>query len=116
MKNELRKHGLPCTRHALLRSWADAERFVGQAGLPLVLKPPAGMGCKATWRVNSLDELRAALGAMHAGPQHPALAEEFLRGREYSFETITIGGEVHFTSISRYLPTPLEVMETPWIQ
>ena len=50
---------------------------------------------------------------MHASPEHPALAEEFLRGREYSFETITIGGEVRFQSISRYYPTPLEVMETP---
>jgi biotin carboxylase len=116
MKDELRKHGLPCARHALLRSWADAEAFVGLVGLPIVLKPPAGMGCKATWRINSADELRAALRSLHAGPENPALAEEFLRGREYSFETITIGGEVKWTSFSRYLPTPLEVMETPWIQ
>ncbi len=116
MKDELRKHGLPCARHALIRSWADAERFVAEVGFPLVLKPQAGMGCKATWRIGNADELRAALRAMHASPEHPALAEEFLRGREFSFETITIGGEVKFTSISRYLPTPLEVMETPWIQ
>ena len=116
MKDELRKHGLPCARHALIRSWADAERFVAEVGLPVVLKPPAGMGCKATWRINSTDELRAALRSLHAGDENPALAEEFLRGREYSFETITIGGEVQWTSLSRYLPTPLEVMETPWIQ
>ena len=116
MKDELRKHGLPCARHALLRSWADAEAFVAQVGLPIVLKPPAGMGCKATWRINGADELRAALRSLHAGPENPALAEEFLRGREYSFETITIGGEVQWTSASRYLPAPLEVMETPWIQ
>ena len=116
MKDELRKHGLPCARHAVIRSWADAEAFVAQVGFPLVLKPTAGMGCKATWRVNGADELRAAVAAMHASPEHPALAEEFLRGQEYSFETITIGGEVKFTSISRYYPTPLEVMETPWIQ
>jgi biotin carboxylase len=116
MKDELRRHGLPCARHALLRSWADAEAFVEKVGLPLVLKPPAGMGCKATWRIRTTDELRAALRAMHAGPDNPTLAEEFLRGQEYSFETITIGGEVKFTSISRYYPTPLEVMETPWMQ
>ena len=54
--------------------------------------------------------------ALHASPERPALAEEFLRGREYSFETITIGGQVRFQSCSRYYPTPLEVMETPWIQ
>ena len=116
MKDELRRHGLPCARHKLIRTWGDAEAFVAAVGLPLVLKPPAGMGCKSTWRIGSTDELRAALRALHASPERPALAEEFLRGREYSFETITIGGEVRFQSCSRYYPTPLEVMETPWIQ
>lgn len=116
MKDELRRHGLPCARHALIRTWQDAEAFVAQVGLPIVVKPPAGMACKATWRIQSLDELRGALTAIHASPEQPALAEEFLRGREHSFETITVGGAVQFHSISRYFPTPLEVMETPWIQ
>jgi ATP-grasp domain len=116
MKDELRRHGLPCARHKLIRSWQDAEVFVGEVGLPIVLKPPAGMGCKATWRIRSADELRGALSAIHASPEQPALAEEFLRGREFSFETITVGGQVRFHSISRYYPTPLEVMETPWVQ
>src|SRR5689334_9112113 len=116
MKDELRRCGLPCARHRLLRSWSDAEACVAEVGLPLVLKPPAGMGCKATWRVRTLDELRGALGAIHASPDNPALAEELLVGKEFSFETITIGGAVRFHSLSRYYPTPLEVMETPWIQ
>jgi biotin carboxylase len=116
MKDELRRHGLPCARHKLLHNWADAMAFVDEVGLPIVLKPPAGMACKATWRIKSLDDLRAAMAAIHASPSQPALAEEFLRGREFSFETITVGGQVRFSSISRYLPAPLEVMETPWIQ
>jgi ATP-grasp domain len=116
MKDELRRCGLPCARHRLLRSWSDAEAFVAEVGLPLVLKPPAGMGCKATWRVRTASELRGALAAIHASPDNPALAEELLIGKEFSFETITIGGQVRFHSLSRYYPTPLEVMETPWIQ
>jgi len=116
MKDELRRHGLPCARHRLIRSWDDAEDFVREVGLPLVLKPLAGMGCKSTWRISSPGDLRGALTALHASPERPALAEEFLRGREFSFETITVGGNVLFQSASRYYPTPLEVMETPWIQ
>lgn len=116
MKDELRKHGLPCARHKLLRSWDDAAAFVEEVGLPIVLKPPAGMGCKATWRINNLEELRAALSSLHPSPQRPALAEEFLRGREHSFDTITVGGQVLFESATRYYPTPLEVVEKPWIQ
>ncbi|MBK7537062.1 MAG: ATP-grasp domain-containing protein [Myxococcales bacterium] len=116
MKDELRRQGLPCARHKLLRSWQDAEAFVNEVGLPIVLKPPAGMGCKATWRISTIDELRGALAAVRPSPQDPTLAEEFLRGAEFSYETITVGGKVRFTSLSRYYPTPLEVMETPWIQ
>jgi biotin carboxylase len=116
MKDELRRHGLPCARHALVTTWAEAERFIDEVGAPLVMKPPAGAGCKATWRISSKDELRSALGATQVGPGRPALIEEFLRGREYSFETITIGGEVRWMSATRYFPTPLEVMETPWMQ
>jgi biotin carboxylase len=116
MKDELRRHGLPCARHAVIRRWADAEAFVKEVGFPLVVKPPAGMGSKSTWRIENVDELKAALGALHASPERPALAEEFLRGREFSFETITIDGQVRFESATRYYPAPLEVMETPWIQ
>lgn len=116
MKDELRRYSLPCARHQLITGWAEAEAFAAEVGLPLVLKPPAGMGCKSTWRIDTLAQLRSALGALHASPGRPALAEEFLRGREYSFETITIGGAVRFSSASRYYPSPLEVTENPWIQ
>ncbi len=116
MKDVLRANGLLCARHKLIATWADAEAFVAEVGLPVVLKPPAGMACKATWRIRSTEELRQALAAVHASPQNPSLAEEFLTGREFSFETITVGGEVRFHSISRYFPGPLEVMENPWIQ
>ncbi len=116
MKDELRRHGLPCARHKLVRTWADAEAFASEVGFPIVVKPPAGMGCKATWRVGSLDDLRGAVAALHPSNDRPVLAEEFLKGKEHSFETITVGGKVRFSSISRYFPTPLEVMETPWIQ
>jgi biotin carboxylase len=116
MKDELRRHGLPCARHRMIKTWEDAEGFVREVGLPIVLKPLAGMGCKSTWRIESLHDLRGALQALHASPERPALAEEFLRGREFSFETITVGGKVLFQSASRYFPAPLEVMETPWIQ
>ena len=74
MKDELRRHGLPCARHKLVRTWADAEAFVREVGFPMVVKPPAGMGSKSTWRIANVDELRAALGALHASPERPALA------------------------------------------
>ncbi len=116
MKDALRKAGLPCARHQLLTSLADGIAFVQKVGFPIVLKPPAGAGCKATWRIKSLEELRGAIAAVHPTPENPTLAEEFLKGREYCFDTITVGGKVMFENISRYYPGPLEVTENAWIQ
>jgi len=116
MKDALRAAGLPVARHKLVTSEADARAFAEEVGFPMVLKPPAGMGAKATFRVSSLDALLRSVAGMRASPASPVLAEEFLRGREYSFETVTIGGRPRVHSISHYLPSCLEVLENPWIQ
>jgi biotin carboxylase len=116
MKDALRAAGLPTARHQLITSWKDAEELVGRVGFPIVMKPPAGMGAKATFRVNDVASLRGALEAIQPSRERPVLAEEFLKGREFSFETITIAGKPLFHSISHYLPACLEVLENPWIQ
>ena len=116
MKDALRAAGLPCARHRVLTSAEDGFAFARDSGLPLVMKPLAGAGCRATWRIETMDDLRSALDATRPAPDRPVLAEEFIRGEEYSFETVCIGGHPMFHSISRYFPGPLEVTRTPWIQ
>ena len=44
------------------------------------------------------------------------MLEEFLVGTEHTFDSVTIGGETVFSSISDYQPTPLEVLRQPWVQ
>jgi predicted ATP-grasp superfamily ATP-dependent carboligase len=116
MKAALAKAGLPVAKNRLLRTDDEARAFAQEAGFPLVLKPPAGMGAKSTFRVKSVEELLGALRGMGVGPHKPILAEEFLRGREFSFETLTLGGRPQVQSISHYLPSCLEVLENPWMQ
>jgi formate-dependent phosphoribosylglycinamide formyltransferase (GAR transformylase) len=116
MKDALRAAGLPVARHKLITSEDDARAFAEQVGFPMILKPPAGMGAKATFRVTELDGLLRAVKGMRVGIESPVLGEEMLRGSEHSFETITIGGVPRVSSISNYLPGCLEVLENPWIQ
>lgn len=116
MKDALRAAGLPVARHRLLTGTEDARAFAAQVGFPIVLKPPAGMGAKGTFRVASEEALVRAVQGMSVRPEAPVLAEEFLRGREFSMETITLGGVPRVTSFSKYLPPCLEVLENPWIQ
>jgi len=116
MKAALAKAGLPVARNRMIHREADLRSFADLVGFPMVVKPPAGMGARSTHRVDSLESAWAAARGMGASPSNPVLAEEFLRGREFSFETITVGGVPRAESISHYLPSCLEAVENPWIK
>lgn len=116
MKTLLRSHGLPCARHRLATSIDDAAAFAEVSGFPVVVKPPAGAGAVQTYRVENLDQLRRALGAQLPSNSNPVLLEEFVRGEEHSFETVSIDGQAVWHSLTHYYPTPLHVLENPWIQ
>jgi phosphoribosylaminoimidazole carboxylase (NCAIR synthetase) len=116
MKDVLRAAGVPCARHALVSMPAEALAFVEEVGFPLVVKPPAGAGSVATFRVERQDQLERALAAAAPAPGRPALLEEFVTGDEHSLETISVDGRAVWHSLTRYYPTPLEAMRTPWIQ
>ena len=116
MKKRLSEHGLPCARHVLAESAADAREFAQRVGFPLVVKPPAGAGSRNTFRVERANDLEDWLRSDAPRSGAPAMIEEFIQGEEYSFDTITLHGKHLLHSISRYRPGPLEVIETPWIQ
>lgn len=115
MKELLRANDLPCARHHLAGSSESALAFAREC-LPLVVKPPSGAGARNTQRVDSLDELRGYLRTIPPRPDEPLLLEEFIQGREHSLDSVTIGGRQVFHSVTRYYPTPLEVMENPYLQ
>lgn len=116
MKEVLSHAGVPCAGHLLAETAAEAIAFAEKAGFPLVAKPPAGAGGKRTFRINSAGELSAMLGRYPPNRLDPTLLEEFVTGTEHSFDSVMVGGRPVWYSISRYMPSPLEVLENPWIQ
>jgi biotin carboxylase len=116
MKDVLRGRGLPCAQHLLASNAAAALEFAARAGYPLVVKPPAGAGARNTFRVDEREQLDDYLRTMPPSARDPVLLEEFITGEEFSFDTVTLNGKHLFHSISQYLPPPLEVLQTPWIQ
>jgi biotin carboxylase len=116
MKNVLREAGVPCARHRLAHDEAEGRGFVEEVGFPLVLKPPAGAGAQATFRVDDNEAFAEALRISAPTPGQPVLIEEFITGEEHSLETISVGGRAVWHSLTHYYPTPLEVIRNPWIQ
>jgi biotin carboxylase len=116
MKSVLRDAGVPCARHQLVTNPGEALAFAEDVGYPLVAKPPAGAGAQATYRLDDLTALHGWLDAIPPRAEEPGLLEEFLVGDEHTFDSVTVGGETVFSSISDYLPTPLDVLRQPWVQ
>jgi hypothetical protein len=116
MKDVLRTQGLPCARHALVRSAEEAAAFTREVGFPVIVKPPAGSGSRGTFRISGQDDLASVMAQMPPSPERPTLVEEFIVGEEHSFDSIALDGHVVWHSINHYFPSALEVLREPWIQ
>ena len=113
MKVALDAAGIRTPRHVAAESvqqcWEAAEKI----GFPLILKPIAGAGSADTYRVNDADELRDVLPRLRHVPM--VSVEEFIDGEEYTFDTITIDGKIHYYNVHIYDPRPLIARTNEWI-
>jgi hypothetical protein len=117
MKDVLRAHRVPVAQSALVGSLAGLQSFVEQVGYPAIVKPQAGVGARATYRVTSAEDVASlARQGVVPSPEKPLQVEEFVRAREHTCETVTVRGKAVWRSGTRYLPSVLEVLESPWMQ
>lgn len=117
MKRVLREAGVPVAKSDLATSLDDVRALSRRLGFPLIAKPPAGLGSRSTYRLETMDDVDA-LPRMGLVPSKlaPVQVEQFVRGREHTCETVSIGGKTVWRSGTRYFPTPLEALENQWMQ
>jgi hypothetical protein len=116
MKAVFESAGVPCARSRRVASAGAAASFARDVGFPFVAKPLAGAGARNTFRVDGEPSLGEWLTASPPSQSSPMLLEEFITGEEHSFDSVMVDGQLVWHSISRYLPSPLDVLEHPWIQ
>ncbi len=116
MKAAFADAGVPCARFRAVDGPDAARGFAAAVGFPFVVKPLAGAGARNTFRVAGAEQLDDWLRVAPPTPEAPAQLEEFVTGAEHSFDSVVVDGELVWASISRYLPSPLDVLEHPWIQ
>ena len=109
--------GIPCARHRRLGSRDDVPRpsRPTSAFRSSSSRWPAPVRAD-TFRVEDDDQLTAGWPTRPSRAPGPVLLEEFLVGEEHSFDSVVVDGQLVWHSIGRYLPTPLDVLENPWIQ
>jgi biotin carboxylase len=101
--------GLPVPRYDAVSTSDEATRACERIGFPMVVKPVDSSGSRGVRRVESLDELPAALDlALSNSRQRRAILESFLEGTECTVETFTVHGRTHVLGMSDkvHLPFP----------
>jgi ATP-grasp domain-containing protein len=116
MKEVWRAAGVPCARSKAAHNTKHAWDFVAEVGFPVCVKPIDGVATQSTFRVEDEETLAEVLSASQPSAERPLQIEEWVTGTEHSFETVSIGGEPVWHSLTHYLPTPLDAMRNPWVQ
>ncbi len=113
MKRVLDEAGLRTPRHRSARSGNQARAAAEEIGYPLIVKPIAGAGSADTHRVDEPAQLERVIAAT----QHVAevSVEEFIEGREFTFDTICAGGTPQYHNITWYRPRPLIARTLEWV-
>jgi len=116
MKDRLAEAGVPCALHRRVETTEDAREFAAQVGYPLIVKPVAGVGAREIHQCDNEEEFEEVLESDPPSQNNPLQLEEFVQGEEHSLDTISVNGKAVWHSITRYLPSPLEVLRNPWMQ
>jgi formate-dependent phosphoribosylglycinamide formyltransferase (GAR transformylase) len=112
MKQAVAAAGLRVARHLRGRSPKEFREAAEQIGFPLCIKPVAGAGSADTYRVESMSELDSIIRKLsHVGECN---VEEFIEGEEFTFDTISIDGEIQYFNIAWYRPPPLIGRSLEW--
>lgn len=113
MKERVAAAGLRVPKARRVRSVADMWAALEYIGYPAIVKPISGAGSADTYKVTSAAEAEQVVP--HLRHVDEAIAEEFIQGAEYTYDTASIGGTPAYESVTRYLPNALEMRSHEWI-
>ena len=89
-KNAMLKIGLEVPRSAIAHSMADAERVLGELGIPLIIRPSRTLGGTGGSIARELSEYRTKVAyGLEQSPSHEVLIEQSVEGwKEFELEVM----------------------------
>ena len=113
MKATLDAAGIRTPHHYRARSRAEVEEAARAVGYPLIVKPIDGAGSEDTHTARSEEELQRVIEAVAHVPE--VSVEEFIEGKEFTYDAILADGETLFENVAWYRPKPLVARQNPWM-
>ena len=113
MKKALDAAGIRTPRHFCAQTENQCYEAARVIGYPLIVKPISGAGSAHTYKVDDLDGLREVLPRLRH--QQEISIEEFIEGKEFTFDTICADGKILYYNIAWYRPNVLIARTDPWV-
>lgn len=113
MKAALDREGIRTPRHESAKNASACREAARRIGYPLIVKPIAGAGSADTYRVDDPDQLEAILPRLRNVAE--VSVEEYILGREHTFDTICADGRLLYYNVAWYRPNVLQARSEEWI-
>ena len=113
MKERVAAAGVRVPRSARARSIDEVRRALEITGYPAIVKPISGAGSADTYRIDNAAALESILPLLRHVEE--VSCEEFVVGEELTYDTVCIGGEPVYESVTQYLPNALEMRSQEWV-
>jgi biotin carboxylase len=113
MKERVAAAGVRVPRSARAKSIEEVRRALETIGYPAIIKPISGAGSADTYRIDSEATLEQILPLLRQVEE--VSCEEFITGEELTYDTVCIGGEPVYESVTQYVPNALEMRSQEWV-
>ena len=113
MKDRVKAAGLRVPYAFRCKTNIEIEAAVEKVGYPVIIKPIDGAGSADTYRLDQASQLAKTLLLI----QHvqEVSVEEFIDGREFTYDTVCVNGQPRYENVAEYLPRPLIARSNEWI-
>lgn len=118
MRKKLKDANIPVPTFFKTSSEEELPKNIYNISFPAIVKPTDRSGSRAIAKVNNIDELIIAIkAACSISFSHEAIVEEYIKGPEYSCESITKDGIHHTLALTKkYTTGAPHFIETGHIQ
>lgn len=113
MKDRIKAAGLRVPYAFRCKTATEIEEAIEKVGYPVIIKPIAGAGSADTYRLDVSEQLPKVIQAIRHVEE--VSVEEFIDGREFTYDTVCVNGQPKYENVAEYLPRPLIARSNEWI-
>lgn len=101
MRNTLKQNNIPMPQYSIVRNYEEFKTKIKDINLPCIIKPTDSSGSRGVQLKHDYNNLKDAYKySSEYSRNGEVIIEEFLQGREFSVESISVDGNIQIVAIT----------------